>query len=37
MEHFPKKTCRNGISYTLIRDYYITDLLLLGEKIFIGI
>ena len=23
MEHLPKKTCQNGISYTLVGDYYI--------------
>ena len=26
MEHLPKKTCQNGISYTLVGDYYIPDL-----------
>ena len=29
MEHLPKKTCQNGISYTLVGDYYIPDLQLL--------
>ena len=31
MEHLPKKTCQNGISYTLVGDYYIPDLQLPGE------
>lgn len=26
MEHLPKKTCQNSISYTLVGDYYIPDL-----------
>ena len=37
MEHLPKKTCQNGISYTLVGDYYIPDLQLLGENRPIGI
>ena len=37
MEHLPKKTCRNGISYTLVGDYYIPDLQLPEEKRPIGI
>ncbi len=32
MEHLPKKIHQNGISYTLIRDYYIPDLKLPEEK-----
>ena len=26
MEHLPKKTCQNGISYTLVGDYYMAEL-----------
>lgn len=26
MDHLPKKTCQNGIGYTLVGDYYIPDL-----------
>lgn len=37
MEHLPKKTCQNGISYTLVGDYYIPDLQLLEENRSIGI
>lgn len=37
MEHLPKKTCQNGISYTLVGDYYIPDLQLPEEKRLIGI
>ena len=37
MEHLPKKTCQNGISYTLVGDYYIPDLQLPEEKRPIGI
>lgn len=37
MEHLPKKTCQNGISYTLVGDYYIPDLQLSEEKRLIGI
>lgn len=36
MEHLPKKTCQNGISYTLISDYYIPDLQLPEESRPIG-
>ena len=32
MEHLPKKTCQNGISYTLVGDYYIPDLQLPEER-----
>lgn len=32
MEHLPKKTCQNGISYTLVGDYYIPDLQLPEES-----
>lgn len=32
MEHLPKKTCQNGISYTLVGDYYIPDLQLPEEN-----
>ena len=32
MEHLPKKTCQNGISYTLVGDYYIPDLTAAGGK-----
>ena len=32
MEHLPKKTCQNGISYTLVGDYYIPDLQRPEEK-----
>lgn len=32
MEHLPKKTCQNGISYTLVSDYYIPDLQLPEES-----
>ena len=37
MEHLPKKTCQNGISYTLVGDYYIPDLQLPEENRPIGI
>lgn len=37
MEHLPKKTCQNGITYTLVGDYYIPTLQLLEEKRPIGI
>ena len=37
MEHLPKKTCQNGISYTLVGDYYIPALQLPEEKRPIGI
>ncbi len=37
MEHLPKKTCQNGISYTLVGDYYIPDLQLPEESRPIGI
>ena len=37
MEHLPKKTCQNGISYTLVGDYYIPDLQLPEENHPIGI
>ena len=37
MEHLPKKTCQNGISYTLVGDYYIPDLQLPKESRPIGI
>ena len=37
MEHLPKKTCQNGISYTLVDDYYIPDLQLPEENRPIGI
>lgn len=36
MEHLPKKTCQNGISYTLVGDYYIPDLQLPEENRPIG-
>ena len=36
MEHLPKKTCQNGISYTLVGDYYIPDLQLPEESRPIG-
>ena len=32
MEHLPKKIHHNGISYTLMGDYYIPDLRLPGES-----
>lgn len=37
MEHLPKKTCQNGISYTLVSDYYIPDLQLPEESRSIGV
>ena len=37
MEHLPKKTCQNGIGYTLVGDYYIPDLQLPEENRPIGI
>ena len=37
MEHLPKKTCQNGISYTLVGNYYIPDLQLPEENRPIGI
>ena len=37
MEHFPKEACQNGISYTLVGDYYIPDLHLPEETRPIGI
>ena len=37
MDHLPKKTCQNGISYTLVGDYYIPDLQLPEENRPIGI
>lgn len=37
MEHLPKKTYQNGISYTLVGDYYIPDLQLPEENRPIGI
>lgn len=37
MKHLPKKTCQNGISYTLVGDYYIPDLQLPEENRPIGI
>ena len=37
MEHLPKKTCQNGISYTLVGNYYIPALQLPEEKRPIGI
>ena len=37
MEHLPKETCQNGISYTLVGDYYIPDLQLPEESRPIGI
>ena len=37
MEHLPKKTCQNGISYTLVGDYYIPDLQLPEESRPIGV
>lgn len=37
MEYLPKKTCQNGISYTLVGDYYIPDLQLPEENRPIGI
>ena len=36
MEHLPKKIHHNGISYTLMGDYYIPDLRLPGESRPIG-
>ena len=32
MEHLPKKIHHNGISYTLVGDYYIPDLKLSEEN-----
>ena len=32
MEHLPKKIHQNGISYTLVGDYYIPDLKLPEES-----
>ena len=32
MDHLPKKIHQNGISYTLVEDYYIPDLKLLEES-----
>lgn len=37
MKHLPKKTCQNGIGYTLVGDYYIPDLQLPEENRPIGI
>ena len=37
MEHLPKKTCQNGISYTLVGGCYIPDLQLPEENRPIGI
>ena len=37
MEHLPKKTCQNGIGYTLVGDYYIPDLQMPEESRPIGI
>ena len=37
MEHLPKKICQNGISYTLVGDYYLPDLQLPEENRSIGI
>lgn len=37
MEHLPKKIHQNGISYTLVGDYYIPDLQLPEENRPIGI
>ena len=37
MEHLPKKTCQNGISYTLVGVYYIPDFQLPEENRPIGI
>ena len=37
MDHLPKKIHQNGISYTLVGDYYIPDLKLLEESRPIGI
>ena len=37
MEYLPKKTCQNGIGYTLVGDYYIPDLQLPEESRPIGI
>ena len=36
MKHLPKKTCQNGIGYTLVGDYYIPDLQLPEENRPIG-
>ena len=36
MEHLPKKIHQNGISYTLVGDYYIPDLKLPEESRLIG-
>ena len=37
MEYLPKKTCQNGIIYTLVGDYYIPDLQFPEENRPIGI
>ncbi len=37
MEHLPKKIHQNGISYTLVGDYYIPDLELPEESRPIGL
>ena len=37
MKQLPKKTCQNGIGYTLVGDYYIPDLQLPEESRPIGI
>ena len=37
MEHLSKKVWQNGISYTLVGDYYIPDIQLLEENRPIGI
>ena len=37
MEHLPKKTFQNAISYTLVGDYYIPDLQLPEESRPIGV
>lgn len=37
MEHLSKKACQNGISYTLVGDYYIPDLQLPEENRPIGV
>ena len=37
MEHLPKKIHQNGISYTLVGDYYIPDLKLPEESRPIGL
>ena len=36
MDHLSKKIHQNGISYTLVEDYYIPDLKLLEESRPIG-